>query len=159
MNISGNMVGAGNVASTLGTAIRTERNALPASSTDKSVEASSLASSTSTTVPRRSESVAQVESELSRQLTVTQATGAEADGAVPDTTTATSKDTTSSATTAQEGNAVSDRRLPPQSAPAEITVTEQPGAAAQLAVAQYQAHQSLLESSSATSVRRVSTTA
>lgn len=157
MDITGSIPTIGYAASTSGTAYRTERNPLPESSPDSSDETNALASTAGTSVPRRSESVAQVESELSRQLTVSQTTGAEADGAAPDATTATGSQRPTSTSTLSE--AADYPRPSPLPAQVEATTNSQPSASAQLAVAQYQAHQSLLESSSDSIVRRLSTTA
>lgn len=155
MNITGSIPSIGYADSMPETAYRTERSPLPESNPDSSDEASSLTLNIGTTVPRRSESVAQVESELSRQLAVSQTTGAEADGAAPDATTASGSKRPAIAATSE---ATSSPRPSPQATPLEITAADQPGASAQLAVAHYQAHQSLLETSS-DSTRRLSITA
>ncbi|WP_024302408.1 hypothetical protein [Pseudogulbenkiania sp. MAI-1] len=155
MNITGSIPSIGYAASVPETAYRTERSPLPESNPDSSDEASSLALNIGTTVPRRSESVAQVESELSRQLAVSQTTGTEAGGAAPDATTAGgSKRPTIAATSETDPSP----HPSPQATPAEMTAANPPGTSAQLAVAHYQAHQSLLETSS-DSTRRLSITA
>jgi hypothetical protein len=157
MNIAGSMASIGYPAVAPSAVYRTDRAPLPESTPDASDEASLLASAANTTVSRRSESVAQVESELSRQLTVSQATGTEGDGATSDAKTTTDGKRPTSAI-ATPGS-ITEQRPPHRPTSADAATTGQLSASAQLAVTQYQAHQSLLETSSDTVSNRLSITA
>lgn len=154
MNITGSTASIGYTTVAPSAVYRTDRDPLPESTPDTSVDSSPLASAAGITVPRRSESIAQVESELSRQLTVSQATGTEADSAAPDAT-ATSTRKASAAATAYADNPESA----PPSRPTQTDTAGQLNATAQLAVTQYQAHQALLDTGNDSSPRRISLSA
>ncbi|SMF45242.1 flagellar hook-length control protein [Pseudogulbenkiania subflava] len=153
MNIAGSTASIGYTTVAPSAAYRADRDPLPESTPDTSADPAPLAWAAGITVPRRSESIAQVESELSRQLTVNQATGSEADSAAPDAT-ATSTRKASAAATSPD-----DNPEPPSPRPVQTDTAGQLNATAQLAVTQYQAHQALLDTDNDSSSHRISLSA